>query len=436
MISVGAARRVITPDGPVMLQGYGSRDRLSDGVSGDILAGCLAIRDSHSTLLILTYDMIGIQIEDARKLRAEVSSAAGVPSGNIMIACSHTHFAPAISPTVITAPRFGLVEPEPGFTDAVARVSIEAATEALRSSESAELSTYRTPVPSVVFNRRAVAGDGSVKTSFLYPPEEEDLRINPVDTELSVLRFDSVSGRRIYLLNFGCHPVTGGAGDEDFYRISPDYIGALRATMEDHAGCEVFFSLGSAGDAVPMNRRGRCREQIGETLAYAALLGERAYRRDPVAAGLASVSHRVELESGYPPDEEGPDRYEDLRSQLITAEGADPALTKRFEDALHRKFRRRLYPEGRCAIEIQCMRIGETALVALPFEVLSAFSMKMKERFPTAVLISCANGYEGYLPSLSDIERGGYEAEPRSFHFTPGAEERISVLVEGILADF
>ena len=49
----------------------------------------------------------------------------------------------------------------------------------------------------------------------------------------------------------------------------------------------------------------------------------------------------------------------------------------------------------------------------------------MKERFPHTALISCAGGYQGYLPLEYEYARGGYEASERATHFEPGTADRL-----------
>jgi len=49
----------------------------------------------------------------------------------------------------------------------------------------------------------------------------------------------------------------------------------------------------------------------------------------------------------------------------------------------------------------------------------------MKERFPHSVLVSCAGGYQGYLPLAYEYERGGHEASELSAHFAPETGDRL-----------
>ena len=91
--------------------------------------------------------------------------------------------------------------------------------------------------------------------------------------------------------------------------------------------------------------------------------------------------------------------------------------------------RARQYPENRTQINIQFVQIGDTVFVGLPFEVLAEIGLKMKQRFPNSVLVSCCGGYQGYLPLAYEYDRGGYEAPSSSTHFIPGTADRILELI-------
>ena len=60
---------------------------------------------------------------------------------------------------------------------------------------------------------------------------------------------------------------------------------------------------------------------------------------------------------------------------------------------------------------IQAVRIGDQAIVSLPFEVLVEIGLEIKEKspFPHTFTISLANGGYGYLPPPNQHKLGGYE---------------------------
>ena len=78
------------------------------------------------------------------------------------------------------------------------------------------------------------------------------------------MRFRDDGGIRAVLVNFACHPVTGwGIKNVSEDMVSSDYPHYLRETIKASYGCPVLFSLGAAGDVVPIDRLGDCRQMIG-----------------------------------------------------------------------------------------------------------------------------------------------------------------------------
>ncbi|MBK5291532.1 MAG: hypothetical protein JJE04_07660, partial [Acidobacteriia bacterium] len=57
----GTARVDVTPDGPIWMSGYASRDHASEGVLTRLYAKALALEDGKGTrVVILTTDLIGL----------------------------------------------------------------------------------------------------------------------------------------------------------------------------------------------------------------------------------------------------------------------------------------------------------------------------------------------------------------------------------------
>lgn len=436
-LTFGVATRDITPAYPVCLHGYGDRNRKSDGVLDPIAMSCLAVSNGATTLLLVTADMIGIESWRCEELAALVEREVGIDHRNVLIACSHTHFAPSLQWEPGTSPQANGQEPDPRFIEAFRKALVDAARESLRGLQPGRLQSLRLRAPQVLFNRRTVRkADGSVTTNFLYPEDPDQWNFPPVDDQLTVLRVLSETGVRAMLVNFGCHPVTGGAHPErdDAYRISADYPQYLRQTVAEKYACPVLFTLGAAGDAVPMLRRDECRQRIGRILGDTIVLGERACRCDNGGL-LRADAIVVECETAMRTDvlavegEYAAARAEALRIAEAPDAGQDSAANRSARLRLVRagcaRHRARIYPAPLQAVRVQFMQIGATTLVAWPFEVLSAIGLQIKQRFPNAVLVSCAGGYQGYMPLATDHPRGGYEVSAEAVHFVAGTGDRL-----------
>ncbi|MFA6110842.1 MAG: hypothetical protein WDA75_18940 [Candidatus Latescibacterota bacterium] len=439
-LSCGTAVRDITPTFPAHLHGYADRDRPSEGVAEPISLGCLALDDGERRALLVTADLIGIQVQVADQLRDLLAQETGIPRQFVFLACSHTHFAPALHREISAAPALGVMEPDPRFVEDFGAKVLEAARESLRRLRPAELETARVQVPQVVFNRRTRRPDGAVVTNYRYPLDATGLTFSPVDPELTALRLRNADGVQAVMANSGCHPVTGGQIPErDHYRVSADYPYYLRQTIAGQWACPVFFTLGAAGDAVPIDRFGDCRQRIGTSLGHAITLAERVFVAEPGPV-LRTDAISLEAETILKVDPAtARAAYEKARTALLAlqrATGTDRqspeyitavAAHGQAQTAYGRACR---YPANRHRIEVQLLGIGQTVLVGLPFEVLSEISLRLKARFPGVVVVSCCGGYEGYLPLHHEYARGGYEATPSSTHFAEGTADRILELVQ------
>ena len=65
----------------------------------------------------------------------------------------------------------------------------------------------------------------------------------------------------------------------------------------------------------------------------------------------------------------------------------------------------------RIDVPLQALRIGDLAVVTIPFEAFVEMGLELKEKspFPDTFAVSLANGAYGYLPTAAQHELGGYE---------------------------
>jgi len=72
---------------------------------------------------------------------------------------------------------------------------------------------------------------------------------------------------------------------------------------------------------------------------------------------------------------------------------------------------------------VQAVRIGDTAIVTIPFEVFVEIGLEIKKKSPfsNTFLIELANGSSGYLPTPGQHELGGYETWLTSARFDVNA---------------
>ena len=92
---VGLAQVKITPDQPVFLAGYASRDRPFEKITTDLYAKALALedRDGHLAVLVTT-DLIGLSAAIAEPVCARLADRAKLQREQILLTSSHIHTGP------------------------------------------------------------------------------------------------------------------------------------------------------------------------------------------------------------------------------------------------------------------------------------------------------------------------------------------------------
>src|SRR4029453_14671139 len=95
---VGLARVKITPEQPVWMAGYASRDRPFASVHDDLFAKALVLVDGKGArAALVTTDLIGLFAEIADPIRQRIEKQTGIPATSVILSSSHTHTGPTLS---------------------------------------------------------------------------------------------------------------------------------------------------------------------------------------------------------------------------------------------------------------------------------------------------------------------------------------------------
>ena len=408
MLKMGCAKADITPGFPVYLRGYASRNRLTCEVEESIEAGVIALEQDGKKTLIITVDNLGLKLNYCQKIYKEIAQAVDIDYPNILIACSHTHFAPGVNGFTVYFPNGEL---ELGNYDADTRYDeffmsklIPAVKHAVADLEEVELLQADIPVSSIAFNRRTVRkSDGGVTTNYLYPADPENYDFSDIDTVMHVWKFMRGNTPKAVLARYGCHPVTGGYNS---YGISADYPGYFKAYIQEKLHCPGFFMLGTAGDVVPMQRDKESRKDIGQVMASSIRLAERTFRNtgDFELKTSNTTLKVISRHQGKTAEEITQKWQEELAKARESKQYCQELYLSGMAYGMYNEF------NGHTAdLPIQLMQLGDRTIAALPFEVLTIIGEKIREVFPDTAVVSCAGGYECYLPYSTDFPKGGYE---------------------------
>ena len=429
MLKAGASRVNITPflGGP--MAGYGARDRGSESIHDELYAKALVLDDGKTAVAMITTDLIGIDRDFAKNVRALVEERVGLPSDRVWLCGSHTHFGPSVSPGRTNESN---VDPiDRAYADVLAAKLSTAVQLAHSRLRPARLGAGATRAEGISYNRRLIRHDGKVEMSLTLPPPYEGLKFGPVDPEVGLLKIDGADdGDTIAsLVNFACHPVSS---TDRMYEFTADYPGYAMDLIESVEGGICLFALGCAGNIVPIQRRGRSKRQVGLSLGGSALNAlqwirtsgqvriraarksiELPLRRFPATTRMEQQITDAEAALNSAVERKAPSReITECREALGLARSL-PGWAERFG---RRKTR---------TTEIQVFWLGDFPIIGLPGEVFVELGLRIKkalEAFPVLV-VSLSNDSAGYIPIRRAYRQGGYESNVSAF--APGCGEHL-----------
>jgi neutral ceramidase len=397
-------------------------------VHDELHARCLVLDDGETRVAIVVADNVGIPrrvLDEAKRLTRERSS---VPVDRILISSTHTHSATTAS----GSERYDDAEPLDHYQTFVATRIADGIRRAINNLEPARIGWGSGSLPQQVFNRRWFMKPGphlnnpfggTDKVQMNPRPGSPDLLkpAGPTDPEIGFLSVQSDSGRPIALLaNYSLHYVGGVPAGH----VSADYFGAFARTIEgmvrlkpDTTAADAppfvpMLSNGTSGDVNNIDVRGGQKrlpdyvrmELVANQVAaevFRAMQGIEYHDSVP----LKMIQRELTLETRRPT----PKLVEWARGILARPEGA-PSIHPRERIYAERTLQMVDMPP-RIDIPLQALRIGDLALVAIPFEVFVEMGLELKAKspFPDTFAVSIANGAYGYLPTVAHHELGGYE---------------------------
>lgn len=361
----------ITPERPIPLAGYVDRPAPFDAVHQALEVNAIVLgRATECPLIIASFDLLYVGSIITHAVEEHLRSRHGIPAAHVLLAASHTHFAPATDPN---KPMIGIADPAYGAF--AAERTIELLDRLLAGPEThVRLTTSRGKACHAV-NRRRPKDDGVE-----FAPHLRGRR----DETIDVLHCNTETGPSALVWRYTCHPVARPQRST----LSPEYPGTVRAALRKQYGSQtaVLFLQGFCGDirprslAVTPGWRGWI-ERLTNKVAFRSFSPDEWDRwADGLARCVVSATHG---------------RQRALTSEM-TAEMAVAPLSEFVADA----------PPG-ATLTVRRLSIGGLRLTALSAEP----SLPLADVVGGDWVIGYAGDVFGYLTSTRQRAEGGYEAE-------------------------
>jgi neutral ceramidase len=444
-LRVGTAAIDISPDVfPIQL-----RSGKSTYVHDPLHVRAVAFENGEGRAVLALIDAIGYGRERSDEAKAIVAKATGWKAEQMLVSATHTH----------TAPKGGDTSPgRIAYEEKRFQGIVLALTQAIKSLEPAKVGYARDEEPSEVRNRRwylkpgtmdknPMGGLDKVRTN---GPRQAILKpAGPTDPEICVVYARTRRGKPLGLIaNYALHYVGGVPKvKEPNGRVvgmaSADYFGEFARIMPYRLGGNpptnfvAFISNGASGDINNIDFGGTRPprapfEQIRVVATKTADAARRAvvkiedYDENPL---IATRQREVTLHYRQPT----PVDVETARRLMGLPAKERNAINKRTSSVANRTIIQADPTSPKTEnVLVQAFRIGDQAIVTMPFEVLVEIGLEIKKKSPfkNTILIELANGGYGYLPPPNQHKLGGYETWLGTSRF---AVDSSDILIRNLL---
>lgn len=417
--AMGAARADITPPVGIRSRQWGPSEwSASEGIHWPLTLTTLALADSPDgdpVLLIAMDAGWWRRVDDERRVRGTVLGATGLDEARVLITLSHTHAGPVLCSADVDLEAGQLL---PAYLDMLAESASAASRKALAEMQPGVLEW------SAGSCRLAGNRDLDVASSAYvgFNPN------NDADDTVLVGRVTADSGDVIAtVVNYACHPTTLAWQNR---LLSPDYVGAMRETVEAQTDGLCVFLQGASGDLAPREQYTgdpEVADRHGMSLGHAVVSTLNSMPPAGTSLRFADV-----VESGAPLAVWEPAPYRADNTLIASMSGVEmqlqdlpsiEQLEAQWSEIDRRARRERIrrarhlrdgYITGSTVIHpVWAWRLGGALLVAHPGEAYSHFQEELRARFPgvPVVVMNLTNGPGFvYVATSEAYDRGAYPA--------------------------
>jgi len=404
----GRAKANITPERPIWMSGYASRDKPAQGKLTDLWAKCLVLEDANGTrAALVTMDLIGLGRTLSLRIRRQMQEAYQLPLEAILLSATHTHTGPVVGDNLRAMYFYDDAQADmvKAYADSLERKLLALVGRALSDLQPARLEWGGGQTDFAV-NRRNNAQD---KVPQL---RAQGKLKGPADHDVPVLAVRDQQGQlSVIVCGYACHATTLAS-----FEWSGDWPGFAQNALEQrYAGVQAMVWAGCGADQNPLPRRKvELARKYGKMLAD-AVEGTLSNGLRPVQGSLTASYAEIDLP------------WADLPSQQELE--ATSKSENRYEASRAKLLLERLRRNGKLSptypFPIQTWRLGKgPTLVALGGEVVVDYALMLKAQLgkDKTWVMAYANDVMAYIPSRRVLAEGGYEGIGAMLYYgQPGA---------------
>ena len=423
---VGIAKAIITPQEPIWMSGYGSRNRPADGKISDLWAKVITIEDpQQEKIVLITLDLVGVDADITEQIRRGIFENAGVAENNIAITTTHTHSGPVVG-TNLNA----MYQLDYEAWRQINRYTRQVIKQVLQLNDAAQADLRPAEINWTV-------GRASFAVNRRNNPEkqvpllaQQDRLAGPVDHDVPMLVVRSLDVRspendaaqspspteaiqsdetteqsqtnrqeiRAIICGYACHATVLSG-----YQWCADWPGFAQTEIEKrYPGSTAMMWIGCGADQNPIPRRSvELAKQYGEQIRD-AVTNAMDQPMHPIAGSIKTRGNLIDLDF----------------SSIQTRQELEESLhsTNRFEASRARHLLQQWDQDGEIPSKypypIQSWKLGNGPLwFFLGGEVVIDYALRLKQELGAGAtwVTAYANDVMAYIPSERVLSEGGYE---------------------------
>ncbi len=441
----GIAQSDITPPVGVHSRTWGAAEHeVADSIHRPLTLTAMVIKSTEreSPLVLICADLSYWKTNSLIPVfHSRIREALSLQPDELIFAVSHSHATPPLMDPEGDVPGGDLIRQ---WMQSLPEIAIQTVQTALQQQFDGLLEWHIGRCGLAAVRDFPDPAPGSDRYLCGYAPEKR------ADDTLLVGRLSDLTGKqRGTVVNYACHPTTLAWENTS---VSPDYIGAMRETIEKETQAHVFFLLGMCGELAPRSqytgdvgladRHGKQlghavlatlygMEPPGQALAFTGVMESGAplavWRNQPTdsSSKLISIRRTVEV-----PMKEWPTAAE-LAQQI--SETPDRFQQERLGRRL--AIRKYLGDEKTYALEMLAWRVGEVVFIGSSGEAYSVLQQELRKRFPDTAIVcmNLINGSNGYLPPADLFQYDIYPVWQTPF--AAGCLENTLTAAEALIHD-
>lgn len=424
---VGFGRENVMPDTVTDAHLGGDDDafRQATGFWDYLKVTCIAIRDAGGeTVLVYSMDTVNSSDSWLTPMRAAITDELQIPKDRVMITATHNHSGVSMGYNWKGSDKYKVQ-----FQESL----IKAGRTALEDLSPATVSYGSSMEEDLVFVRHYRLDDGTVtahgvsdgSSKIIGHPAEKD-------AEMQVVQFTRPEEGKRDIIMMCFNPHTTFNGNIAQTNLSADFPGACRDHIEAQGDYLVAYFIGDGGNQSPSSKHTPEMHHLNYK-EYGVELGNRVLNLLPNLKTTDSTDISVSFRNHLAKRNK---EKLDMAQQAREVVNAHEAGGRTLSDPVANKYglygRLEAYSIlGRASapetqnIKLSVMAIGDDlSFLFAPYEMFSEDGSYMRSNTPYEMtfIASCANGAEGYLPSLAASEYGCYEGYTTKYARNTGRE--------------